>query len=290
MNPEKSAYSIVIPVYNEEGAIGALLEEIIALLKDKPVEILVVDDGSTDKSGEILANYAQAGKIKLVSHNKNKGYGSALKTGIHQASGERIIIMDGDGSYPAQEILELMKKSHSAEMVVGERMVKAGVEPVLRRIFKWLVVKMVRYLAGFEIQDLNSGLRVFPKEIVRKYFSILPEGFSFTSTLSLIFLSEGYRIEYKEIDYQPRQGKSKFRLGEVLPLSLLLLRTIIYFNPLKFFIPLSLVLVMLALIIAIYSIFILKKFMDVSTTVLLIFAVQVFILGLLADLVLRLRR
>jgi len=290
MNPEKSAYSIVIPIYNEESAIGDLLEKIISLIKAKPVELLVVDDGSTDKSPEILANYAQAGKIKLVQHKKNQGYGSALKTGIHQASGEKIIIMDGDGSYPAEKILELMEKSHSAEMVVGKRRAKPGVEPILRRIFKWLVVKMVKYLAGFEIQDLNSGLRIFPKEIARKYFPILPNHFSFTSTLSLIFLSEGYRIEYQEIDYQPRQGKSKFSLGEVLPLSLLLLRTIIYFNPLKFFIPLSLVLMALALMVAIYSIFILEKFMDVSTIVLLIFAVQVFILGLLADLVLRLRR
>lgn len=123
-----------------------------------------------------------------------------------------------------------------------------------------------------------------------KYFSILPQAFSFTSTITLVFLSEGYRVEYIDIDYHPRQGKSKFRSADFWSMLLLLLRTIMYFNPLKFFVPFSLLIVILALAIAFYSIFVLKHFMDVTTSVLLVSAVQTFCLGLLADLLLRLKK
>jgi len=283
-------FSVIVPVCNEEAALKSLLEGLFAALKDRDAEIIAVDDGSTDSSAELLGREAQAGKLKLIRHQKNQGYGSALKSGLRAAQAEKVLIIDADGSYDPADIPSLIKKSGQAEMVVGARKSGFKVEPALRRVLKFFVLRLLRYLAGFEVPDLNSGLRLFNKNLALKYLSLLPQGFSFTSTLTLIFLSEGYSVEFLEINYHPRQGKSKFRMSELSSLSLLLLRTVMYFNPLKFFIPFSLLILLLALFIAFFSIFALGQFMDVTTSVLLVSAVQIFVLGLLADLLLRLRK
>jgi len=290
MTAETPKFSVIIPVFNEESALPSFLEKLFSALAGKDAEIIVVDDGSTDNGAGILERYAMESKIKLVRHNQNQGYGSALKSGLRATSAEKVLIIDADGSYSPENIPALLERSDKFEMVVASRKSGFKVEPLLRRFFKWLVLRMLHYLAGYEVPDLNSGMRLFNKSIALKYTSILPEGFSFTSTITLIFLSEGFSIDYIGIDYQPREGKSKFRLSELSSLSLLLLRTIMYFNPLRFFIPLSLILVALALAIAFFSIFVLGKFMDVTTVVILLSAVQTFILGLLADLLLRLKK
>jgi len=290
MSAEALRFSVVVPVYNEESAIGPLLEKLFSSLKNLAAEIIVVDDASSDKSPELLERYVREGKIKLVRHNLNRGYGAAIKSGLRAAGSDKILILDGDGSYSPENIPALIPVSGKAEMVIAARKSGFKIEPLTRRFFKWLVLKLLHYLAGIQVPDLNSGMRIFNKNIAAKYLSLLPDGFSFTSTLSLIFLSEGYPVEYVDIDYQPRQGKSKFRLRELNSLSLLVLRTIMYFNPLKFFIPLSVFLAALALFLALFSIFALGKFMDVTTVVILLSAMQIFILGLLADLLLRLRK
>jgi glycosyltransferase involved in cell wall biosynthesis len=290
MTADRPQFSVIVPVYNEESALPAFLEKLFTTLNGKSAEVIAVDDGSTDGGAGILERYSLEGKLKLVRHHRNRGYGASLKSGMRAASAEKVLIIDADGSYPLEKIPELMDRADNFEMVVAARKSGFKVEPLVRRIFKWLVLRMLHYLAGYEIPDLNSGLRVFNKELALKYASLLPEGFSLTSTITLIFLSEGFRIEYIPIDYQPREGKSKFRLSELSSLSLLLLRTIMYFNPLKFFIPLSLAVLALALAVSFFSIFVLHKFMDVTAVVLLVAAVQTFIFGLLADLLLRLKK
>ncbi len=290
MVPENPEYSIIVPVHNEEPAIGDFLDRLLEAVKGKNAEVIVVDDGSTDQTPTVLSIYQGEEDLRVFSHERNQGYGSALKTGLRQARAEKVAIIDGDGSYPPEKMPALLSRSPDAEMVVGARKGGLGKEPVLRTALKWMIGKLARWLSGFEIKDLNSGLRVFRKSVALKYLSLLPEGFSFTSTLTLIFLSDGFRVDYLEIDYQPRRGKSKFRLIELHSLSLLLLRTLLYFNPLKFFVPLSLLLFLLAISVAAVSIFSLHKFMDVTTVVLIIASIQTFILGLLADLILRLKK
>lgn len=290
MENEGLKYSVIVPVYNEEKAIGDFLDRLLEVVKEKPVEVIVVDDGSTDDSSVNLSIYRTEEGVKVVTHAKNLGYGAAIKSGLRQAQAEKVLLIDADGSYPPEKIPLLFDRSESSEMVVAARSSDFGVEAVSRRILKWLIVRLVRWLSGFEIKDLNSGMRLFSKSVALKYLSILPDGFSFTSTLTLSFLSDGYFVDYIDIDYQPRKGESKFRLYELNSLALLLLRTLIYFNPLKFFAPLSLLLILLAAVVSSVSIFVLRKFMDVTASVLLVSAVQVFILGLLADLILRLKR
>lgn len=282
--------SIVIPARNEEAAIVSVVEGLLAKTQ-APAEILVVDDASEDRTREVLAPLLQAGKVRLVRHSRPRGYGACLKSGIHQARGEWVAILDGDGTYPTDRLDEFLALAEPAEMVVGARSGEVVVEPRLRSLVKRLIRFLLRFLARLEVPDLNSGLRLFRKATAEKYFHLLPDGLSFTATLTLVLLSEGYPVEFLPINYFPRQGRSNFHpVRDTGNLLVLLLRTLLYFNPLKVFVPLSLLLVLVALFVALFSIFYLGKFMDVTTVVILVAAVQVFVLGLLADLITKLKR
>jgi len=282
--------SIVIPARNEEASIVPVVEGLLAQTRT-PAEVIVVDDDSTDRTREVLAPLAMAGKVRLVRHSRQRGYGACLKSGIHQAQGEWVAIADGDGTYPTDRLDEFLAAAEHAEMVVGARSGDVVIEPWLRSLVKRLIRFLLRFLARIEVPDLNSGLRLFRKATAQKYFHLLPDGLSFTATLTLVLLSEGYPVEFLPVNYFPRQGRSKFHpVRDTGNLLVLLLRTILYFNPLKVFVPLSLLLVLIALFVALFSIFYLGKFMDVTTVVILLSAVQVFVLGLLADLITKLKR
>ena len=283
--------SVVIPAYNEEASIAGVVQGLLASTKT-PAEIIAVDDASTDQTAKILASLAEAGKLRLVRHSRNRGYGACLKSGIHAAQGEWIAILDGDGTYPPDRLDEFVALAEHAEMVVGARSGEVVVEPRLRAWVKGLIRFLLRWLARIEVPDLNSGLRLFRKSTALKYLHLLPDGLSFTATITLVLLSEGYPLEFLPVNYFPRRGsQSKFHpLYDTSNLLVLLLRTLLYFNPLKVFVPLSLSMVGLALAVAGFSIFYLGKFMDVTTVVILVAAVQVFILGLLADLITKLKR
>jgi len=176
--------SIVIPAHNEEKAIGAVLDELIEVLEGQKYEIIVVDDGSTDKTPKIVQ---QKDSIKLIQHHYNKGYGAAIKTGIKNATNEVILIIDGDGSYPVKAIPELLKEADKYDMVVGARTGKEVKIQLYRRPAKWFLSKLANYLAETKIPDLNSGMRIFRRKEVERFLNILPNKFSFTTTLTLAY-------------------------------------------------------------------------------------------------------
>lgn len=279
--------SIVVPVHNEREAVEGVLAKILAEGIQAPFEIVAVDDGSTDGTSAILARLAadQKGKLRLLSHEKRRGYGAALKTGIREARGGLVMIIDADGSYPTRHFDEFVSYAAEHDMVVGARTTAVLEEPRLRTWVKKLIIRLVKGLAEIEVPDLNSGLRLMKRDQVRRYFHLLPDGISFTATITLILLSEGRPVKFLPVDYFARKGASKFHpLRDTLGIILLLLRTFLYFNPLQVFLPAAMILAMLALAVAVFS-FLAGRFMDVTTVVILLTAVQVFVLGLLADLI-----
>jgi hypothetical protein len=172
------------------------------------------------------------------------------------------------------------------DMVVGARIANKVEIPLIRKPAKWFITKLASYLTGTKIPDLNSGLRVMRKGIVEKYIRILPDGFSFTSTITLVMLTNGYCAKYVPIDYFKREGKSKIRpIRDTLNFVQLIIRTVLYFNPLKIFIPLSLFLVLLAFTVLFGSWLLLGKAMDVSFAVILMTSVIIMAIGMLADLI-----
>ena len=290
--PEENGYaesqgiSIVVPAFNEESGIGSVLMQLGRVLDDIGLahEIIVVDDGSTDAT----AAQAEAAGVRVLRHAANRGYGAALKTGIRHARYDLICITDADGTYPTERIPELVGRlaANGWDMVVGARTGENVAIPLVRRPAKWALARLAELVAGESIPDLNSGLRVFRRDMALRFFNLLPDGFSFTTTLTLAMLSNGYLLEYVPIDYHLRVGRSKIRpVRDTLNFVNLVLRIALYFAPLKLFLPLSGLLLLLAVSVALFTKFVQGQLADVTTVVIAMTAAQVAVIGLLAELI-----
>jgi len=276
---ENSEISIIIPAFNEEGAISRGIRAVDDVIRntDFKYEIIVVDDGSTDDTFALASN-ENARVIKLP---ENMGYGAALKAGIRRSQYETIVIIDADGTYPADMIPTLVDALGEHDMVVGARTGDTVEIPLVRGPAKWFLNKLASYLAGRKIPDLNSGLRVMKKPLLRRFVHLLPQGFSFTTTITLASLCSGSLVKYVPINYYKRVGESKIRATHAFEFLLLIIRTIVYFNPLKVFLPLGAVFFIGGMVKFIYDIFI----GNFSETALLGFvsATVFWAIGLLSD-------
>jgi glycosyltransferase involved in cell wall biosynthesis len=226
-------FSVVIPAFNEEKGIVPTLRELRESLNGLDYEIVVVDDGSRDRTAEL----ARAEGVTVHQQPANRGYGASLKAGIRRAKHDVLVITDADGTYPASAIPDLVAGCETYDMVVGARVGENVAIPLVRRPAKWVLGKLASYLAGRPIPDLNSGLRAMRRELVRQYEHLLPSGFSFTTTITLAALCRDHLVRFDPIDYRAREGDSKIRPRHAYDFFLLILRTIVYFNPLKIFLP-----------------------------------------------------
>jgi glycosyltransferase involved in cell wall biosynthesis len=223
--------TIVIPAHNEENGIEHGLDEVTKALAPSgwEYEIIVVDDGSSDATRQ----RAQRDGVKVIRFDTNRGYGSALKAGIAASKFDWIVIIDADGTYPGAEIPRMLERVPDSDMVVGARIGRNVDDPRIRRPAKWILRKLAGRLAGQEIPDLNSGMRVIRKLLVEKYAHILPSGFSFTTTITLALISSGYTVSYVPIDYYRRVGKSKINPFHAVTFGFQMLRTMMLFHPIR---------------------------------------------------------
>jgi glycosyltransferase involved in cell wall biosynthesis len=275
--------SIVIPAYNEQKGIGPTLASIYQVMGQHswPYEIIVVDDGSTDGTAEVARQHEQ---VHLLQHHTNRGYGAALKSGIRQARHDWIAIIDADGTYPPSALPTLLQEMEHCDMVVGARPPRKIA--AIRRPAKWLLARLAEYMAETPIPDLNSGMRVFRKEVALSYFNILPSAFSFTITITIAFLSDHYLVKFVAIPYQSRRGESKISpVRDTLNFVQLILRTVMYFNPLKVLLPVSFVLFLIAFIIGLYSLVTQGRVMDITVITLTMAALQIAVVAMIADMV-----
>ncbi len=249
---------------------------------DLAYQLLVVDDGSSDGTADVVREHG----VDVLRNQENRGYGAAIKAGIRRAKYDVIVITDADGTYPNEEIPGLVALMESYDMVVGARVGENVHIPLIRRPAKWFINQLANVMAQYEIPDLNSGLRAFRKDLALRFFPVLPDGFSLTSTITLAMLENGYLVQYVPIDYHKRVGKSKISpIRDTLNFTLLIIRTTTYYAPLRVFFPLSALLLILGLGVGFYSVFALGRVMDVTTVVLILSALQVAATGLLADMV-----
>jgi glycosyltransferase involved in cell wall biosynthesis len=230
--------TIVIPAHNEAGAIG----DVIAALRTKAipgvVEIIVIDDGSTDNTGEI----AEAAGVTVLRHRGNRGYGAALKTGVKAATGDYILTMDADGQHRLEDVLSLVTAvavEDPPDCVIGNR-VQLLHSALWRMPGKWLLKAMAQFLTQKKIPDLNSGLRIVKREVLRRYLHLCPAGFSFSTTITVALLSRGYAVDFVPIKVERRIGTSTVSMKTGFQAILLLFRLIALFNPLRIFLPTSL--------------------------------------------------
>lgn len=304
-SPARPPVTVIIPAYQEEGAVGAVIEGIrrdfIQASGRSPdeVEILVVDDGSRDATAE----RARAAGAQVIRHGENRGYGAALKTGLRHARHELIIMTDADGTYPARYFDPLLRQLDDADMAVGARRGANVHIPLARRPAKWLLTRVAVFLAAQPIPDLNSGLRAFRKSDALRFRNLYPRGFSFTTTMTLAYLSSDLVVRYLPIDYAPRTGKSKFHpILDTKNLFLTIIRSILFFNPLRVCLPVSFAFFALAA----FVLFALREaqgrmyfiwqqmpekgnVLDGTIEVLVMCGLQILLIGFLADVLARMR-
>ncbi len=235
--PEPQQVTIIIPAFNESQIIAGVLKELQEQLNEHRIdsEIIVVDDGSSDDTAKIAAE----NNVRVLQHHSNRGYGAALKTGILSASHEIVAITDADGTYPARFLPEMLGLIEDVDMVVGSRTGANVHIPFIRKLPKWLLNRLANYVTGSKIPDLNSGFRVFRRSIVLQYLHMLPDQFSFTTTITMAMLCDRYAVRYMPIDYLQRTGKSKIVPLDAGVFGILILRMAVLFRPLRVFLPLA---------------------------------------------------
>lgn len=285
-------FSIIIPAYNEEKTIIQLIAKLKSLLSEKKYdyEIIVVNDGSTDKTKQIIE---QIRDITIINHQKNQGYGTALKSGINKAKKEYILIIDADGTYPVKSILKMLKYIGDYEMISGARQGKNHDARwfYTQRIGKFALRKIASYVTNTKIPDINCGLRIFKKETIKKFWNLYPRGFSFTTTSLVAFLSNGYQVKFIPINYYKRESKSTLKpFKSFVAFINLILKISLFFKPIRVFLPLSILFLFLAIIITIYGFVWKGIFFDTTVILISATALQTFFFGLLAEIIVHNRK
>jgi glycosyltransferase involved in cell wall biosynthesis len=230
--------SIVIPAHDEERAIGAVLGALSSAHLPAVCEIIVVDDGSKDRTGEI----AEQSGVRVIRMPTNRGYGASLKAGIRAASGDYVLTMDADGQHRLEDVARLCDAvggNLAPDCVIGHR-TQLIHSPLWRMPGKWFLTRLARLLTQREIRDLNSGLRVMRREVIVRYMHLCPSGFSFSTTSTFALASRGYQVEFVPIQVERRIGRSRVSVATGFQTILLVLRLASLFNPLRVFLPLAL--------------------------------------------------
>jgi glycosyltransferase involved in cell wall biosynthesis len=274
--------TFIVPCFNEEAAILQRTVERVreaALSAEWPHEVIVIDDASS----RCHYDEVSLGGARLVRHRENHGYGASLATGLRHAKFSWIGIIDADGTYPAERFAEMLRLTSEYRMIVGTRS-WADIN-WLRRIPKRCLTWLASFLADYAIPDLNSGMRVFHREIYDEYRRIYPDRFSFSSTLTMVSLTGGFETCFLNIDYNERLGGSSIDpIKDPVRFGYQLMRLSLYFRPLRFFVPLSTVIGVVAVLRGLRDLAINDHFGGL-TLVLFFMAFQVFFFGLIAEII-----
>jgi len=272
----------VVPAFNEERAIGAL----VAALRSGPAwhEIIVVDDGSSDATAE----RAREAGARVVRHPYNKGNGAAVKTGIRSASGEYVLIIDGDGQHRAADAARLVSRLGEFDLVIGARSASTQASWA-RRMGNAALNRLASYLTSREVPDLTSGFRGARREHLREFLHLLPNGFSTPTTTTLAFIKAGYNVCFEPVEADARVGQSKIKLArDGTKFLLIVLKIVTMFSPLRVFLPISLAAFLLGAGYAAWTI-VTQSHVTNSSVLLIMLAVIVFLVGLVSEQIAALR-
>ncbi len=277
--------SVLIPAFNEEAVIAETIGQVHDAIRPLgvPYEVIVISDGSRDRT----ADRARECDCTVLAFPNNRGYGASLKSGILASKHGYVAITDADGTYPIADLARLAREHEGYDMVVGARTGQHVKIPFIRRPAKWFVNQLANYLSGYKIPDLNSGLRIFKRELADRFFPLFPEGFSFTTTITVSSLTNGYMVKFIPINYFKRVGTSSISpLRDFFGFIFLVIRLVTYFKPLNVFIPPALLLFLVGFIKAIGDLIRTNAF-GVGSSLAMLTGIQLAFLGLLADLILR---
>jgi glycosyltransferase involved in cell wall biosynthesis len=285
----KSELSIVIPTYNEEEGITTTLDDLCGEHALNEAEIIVIDDGSTDRTDEIVQRYP---RVRLLKHRINKGYGASVSTGIRASNGRYVVWCDSDGQHRAEDVSRVAHTliAEDLDYCIGARD-KTSYQTNDRRMGRYALKLAVNVAAGQPVKDFNSGLRGFKREVIRRYLHLLPKRFGASTTSTLIMIERGYSGKEIPIHVQARLGKSTVNpILDGARTLLLVLRIFLLFKPLLFFGSIGLALVIFGSVYGFSRALLSRQGFPVFAALIIIFGLQSLFFGLLADQISAVRR
>ena len=275
-------FSVIIPAYNEGMVIGPVIQRLVTHLNtlNRTYEVLVISDGSTDETNRVVKEFESP--VRLIELPYNLGNGAAIKTGVRRALGEILICMDADGQHRPEDVERFLKDCERFDMVVGARS-KGSQAGIHRSVANSVYNLFASYVTGRRIEDLTSGFRAMKTNVAKRFVGLLPNGFSYPTTITLSMMRSGYSVKYIPIDTEQRVGKSKIRIFSDGPKFLLVIMKIcMLFSPLKIFLPVSSFLFLMGISYYGYTFFAEHRFTNMS---MLLFSTSmiVFMMGLIAE-------
>lgn len=283
----KPEISLLIPAVNEAEIIADVVIGVRAAIEklNRPYEILVIDDGSTDET----ALRAENAGARVISHPYNIGNGAAVKTGIRQAKGDILVMMDGDGQHNPEYIASMLDKIGRYDMVVGAR-TSDSASRLHRDLANKLYNLFASYICKRKIQDLTSGFRAVKADIARQFVSMLPNSFSYPTTITMGVIHEGYSLTYVPIKANRRVGKSKIRLiADGSRFLLIILKIATLLSPMRVFLPVGLAIFLTGVGYGLFRVFVLGGSYGQTSAMLITMSVVVFMVGLVSEQVAQLR-
>jgi glycosyltransferase involved in cell wall biosynthesis len=285
MSQIQEPLTIIVPVYNEAQVLPRVAPGIIEYCTSQLWQVIFVDDGSRDGSGEYLDSFAKSSKTRVFHHKVNRGYGGAIKTGILNANTPYCVTFDADGQHNLQDVEMIFgyaMKSH-ADLVVGNRGIQ-GESNVYRAIGKRMIRLFTRLLMPLPIKDLNSGLKLYRTDLAKKYLKVCPNSMSFSDVITLVFVNQNNLVLEYPITVVPRKtGKSTISTYTAFETLLEILNIILMFNPLRVFLPISFFCICLGLIWGITVLFLVGRGVSVGAMLAIVTGLIFFVLGLLAN-------
>jgi glycosyltransferase involved in cell wall biosynthesis len=275
--------SVVIPAFNEADNIAHVIRDILALHPD--AEVLVIDDGSSDETAE----RAQGAGATVYRHAYNIGNGAAVKTGIRVASGDVLVFMDGDGQHDPLDIQRLLNHIPKYDLVVGERP-KGGQASFFRALGNWIYNRFASYVAKFTIRDLTSGFRAIKADIAREFIFLLPNTYSYPTTITLGVLRSGRSVRYQKINIRRRLGgKSGIRImSDGIRFFMIITKICTLYSPFRIFLPVSFLLFLLGVFYYGFTFVTAGRFTNMSQ-LLISTSVIIFMMGLVSEQICQLR-
>ena len=275
--------TVVIPVYNEGEILPVIAPALVEFCQARNWNLILVNDGSRDDTRQILDRLDTSSNVRVIHHKVNRGYGGALKTGIHQTTTPYVVTMDGDGQHDPQDVERLLQFAidRDADLVVGKR--DAGVSNLYRSLGKFLIRNFTKILMPLPITDLNSGFKLYRTELVKRYITVCPDSMAFSDVITLVFLNEGNLVLESPIRISPRHaGQSTINTFTAFETVIQVLNTTVMFNPLRVFLPISIFCILAGLGWGI-PIILLGRGVSVGAMLAIVTGLLFFVLGLLAS-------
>jgi len=234
--------TLIVPAYNEEQSILAFLPEVIVFCEQQHFNLIVVDDGSKDKTlAEIKELTGDKNFVEIIHHKVNRGYGSAIKSGIKSVTTPYLVTIDADGQHCTEDILKLVEKmkESDADMVIGSRKGQK-IRNYYRFIGKSIIRNFARLVMTVPIYDINSGMKLYDAALAQKYISLCPDDMTYSDFISLVFLNQKHLVVEVPIQIRERAGgESTISMNTAFNTLLAIMHILLLFNPMKIFLPLA---------------------------------------------------